>query len=177
MAVPFTKLQGERVCLRPFRIEDAADIAESCQDPDISRFTTMPDAMTEAEARDWIEQRLELWAGGLHAFAVTLLPSDRCIGQMGIHLEADYRRAGAFYWLDQAAQGQGIATEALNLITEWAFTEFDLARMHLVTHIDNPASQQVAERCGYQQEGVLRAWEPVKDDQPDMMMWSRLPTV
>lgn len=76
MAVPFTTIAGERVFLRPFRVEDAADIAESCQDPEIPRFTMMPEAMSEAQARVWMEQRL--------------------------------------------------------------------ARVHLVTHVDNPASQRVA---------------------------------
>ena len=123
-----------------------------------------------AEAKAALEEQ------GLHAFAITLPPSDRCVGQMGILLEPAYRRGEAFYWLDRRVRGQGIATEALTLITEWAFTEFDLARVHLVTHIENPASQRVAERCGFQREGVLRSWEPVKDKQPDVVMWSRLPT-
>lgn len=176
MAVPFTTLAGERICLRPFQVEDAADIAESCQDREIPRFTKIPEAMSEAQAQEWVEQRLEGWALGLFAFAVTLPPSDRCIGQMGIALEPQFRRGEAFYWLDQRFRGQGIASEALNLITDWAFAEHGLARIHLVTHLANPASQRVAQRCGYQREGVLRAWEPINNDQPDVVMWSRLST-
>ena len=41
-----------------------------------------------------------------------------------------------------------------------------LARSASVTHLDNPKSERVAERCGYQREGILRAWEPVKNEQP-----------
>jgi hypothetical protein len=51
---------------------------------------------------------------------------------------------------------------------------FDVVRVQLVTHLDNDASQRVAASCGFVREGVLRAWEPVKDDQPDLVMWSRL---
>ena len=40
--------------------------------------------------------------------------------------------------------------------------------------VDNERSQRVAARCGFSREGVLRAWEPVKDEQPDVVMWSRL---
>lgn len=57
MSVPSTTIAGERVLLRPFRVEDAVDIAESCQDPEIPRFTMMPEAMSEAQAREWIERR------------------------------------------------------------------------------------------------------------------------
>ncbi|MDE0579049.1 MAG: GNAT family protein, partial [bacterium] len=112
---------------------------------------------------------------GIFAFAITLPPSDRCIGQIGIYLESQFRRGEAFYWLDRRHRGQGITTEALNLITDWAFSEHGMARVHLVTHVDNPESQRVAERCGFQREGVLRAWQKMKDDQPDVVMWSRLP--
>ena len=89
MAIPFTTLHGEQVCLRPFRVDDAADIAESCKDSDIPRFTMMPEDLTEARAREWVEQRLEWWPLGLFAFAITLPPSDRCVGQVGLQLETD----------------------------------------------------------------------------------------
>ena len=51
-----------------------------------------------------------------------------------------------------------------------------MVRVQVVTHLDNARSQKVAERCGFSREGVLRAWEPVKDEQPDVVMWSRLVT-
>jgi RimJ/RimL family protein N-acetyltransferase len=83
------------------------------------------------------------------------------------------RRAEAFYWLDRQVRGRGIAVEALNLVTEWAFRDYGIVRVQLVTHLDNERSQRVAERRGFSREGVLRAWEPVKDEQPDVVMWSR----
>ena len=171
---PEVPLTGRRVNLRPFRLDDAADVAESCQDPAIPRFTFMTADMTEDEARDWIERRSKRWSEGLCSFAITLPPSDRCVGQIGIHLEDRYRRGETFYWLDRRVRGQGVATEALDLVTRWAFAEHGLVRAHLIADLDNLASHRVAERCGYQREGVLRAWEPVNDDQPDVVMWSRL---
>ena len=77
-------------------------------------------------------------------------------------------------WLDRRVRGRGLAVEALGLVTEWAFRDFGIVRVQLVTHLDNERSQRVAERCGFRREGVLRAWEPVKDEQPDVVMWSRL---
>ena len=171
---PEVTLTGQRIVLRPFRIEDAADIAESCQDQDIPRFTFMPDDMTEAQAREWVERRLELWTQGLFSFAITLPPEDRCVGQIGVFVEERFRRAETFYWLDRRIRGRGVTAEALDIVTEWAFDEHGIVRAHLVTHLDNPALQRVAQRCGYQREGVLRAWVPIKDDQPDLVMWSRL---
>jgi RimJ/RimL family protein N-acetyltransferase len=134
----------------------------------------MPAGLTEDQAREWIKQGHEWWPRGLARFAVTLPPSDRCTGQVGIQFDFAARRAEAFYWLDRQVRGRGIAAEALNLVTEWAFRDHGIVRVQLVTHLDNEPSQRVAQRGGFSREGVLRAWEPVKDDQPDVVMWSRL---
>lgn len=168
------RLSGPRIKLRLFRSDDAADVAESCQDPDIPRYTFMPDAMTEDQARAWIGRRLELRSSGLHSFAITTPPDDRCVGQVGVYVESSHRRAETFYWLDRRLRGRGLTVEALDVATRWAFAQHPVVRAHLITHLDNHASQRVAERCGYQREGVLRAWEPIKDAQPDVVMWSRL---
>ena len=169
-------LTGPRVVLRPFRPEDAADVAAACRDPDIPRYTLMPESLTEDGAREWIARRTAAWAHGLCSFAVTVGSDHRCVGQAGVGLVAELRRAEAFYWLEPASRGRGLATEALDVVTRWAFAEHGVRRAHLVTHLDNLSSQRVAQRCGYQREGVLRAWEPIKDGQPDVVMWSRLAT-
>jgi RimJ/RimL family protein N-acetyltransferase len=167
-------LASDRIALRQFRLSDAGAISVACQDPDVPRFTMMPDGMTEAQARVWVERGLEWWSRGVARFAITIPPSDECVGQIGVHFDHALHRAESFYWLDPTFRGQGYAAEALSLVTEWAFRDFDVVRVQLVTHLDNGASQRVAESCGFVREGVLRAWEPVKDDQPDLVMWSRL---
>lgn len=171
---PDPPLVGERIALRPFQVSDAGAIAQSCQDPDIPRFTMMPDAMTEEQAKQWIERGLEWWPKGVARFAITIPPAVDCVGQIGAQLDLPMRRAEAFYWLDRAVRGAGLAAEALELVTRWALRDFDIVRVQLVTHLDNVSSQRVAECCGFSREGVLRAWEPVKDTQPDVVMYSRL---
>ncbi|MEL6893272.1 MAG: GNAT family protein [Actinomycetota bacterium] len=174
VAPPDPPLATNRILLRPFKVSDARAVAEACGDPVIPRHTMMPEGLTQEQAKRWIERGLDGWAHGLARFAITLPPSERCVGQIGIQFDPRVRRAETFYWLDRAQRGTGIASEALELVTTWAFRDFDIARVQLVTNLDNDASQQVAERCGFTREGVLRSWEPVKDSQPDVVMFSRL---
>jgi RimJ/RimL family protein N-acetyltransferase len=176
LSPPDPPLATARVKLRPFRLDDAADVARACTDPLIPAFTTMPAGLSEADARRWIASGLEWWPRGIARFAITLPADDVCVGQMGIQFDAPMRRAEAFYWLAREARGNGIASEALELVTTWALEHHDVARVQLVTHLDNTASQRVAQRCGFHREGILRAWEPVKDAQPDVIMWSRVAT-
>jgi RimJ/RimL family protein N-acetyltransferase len=114
VAPPDPPLVGERIALRPFQVGDAFAIARSCQDPDIPRFTMMPDAMTEAQAGQWIERGLEWWPRGVARFAITIPPAVDCVGQIGVQLDLPMRRAEAFYWLDRSVRGTGLAVEALD---------------------------------------------------------------
>jgi [ribosomal protein S5]-alanine N-acetyltransferase len=171
---PDPPLTGALVRLRPFRLEDAAAVARACRDPDITAFTMMPEGLTVDDARGWIATGLEWWPRGIARFAITILPEDGCVGQVGVQFDFAMRRAEAFYWVAPEFRGLGAASEALTLVTRWAFTDHGIVRAQLVTHLSNGASQRVAERCGFRREGVLRAWEPVKGSQPDVVMWSRL---
>jgi len=47
-----------------------------------------------------------------------------------------------------------------------------VARVQLSTHVDNPASQRVAERAGFRREGVLRSWEELRGSRVDLVMFS-----
>ncbi|CAN5360686.1 hypothetical protein BH23GEM4_BH23GEM4_00600 [soil metagenome] len=54
------------------------------------------------------------------------------------------------YW------GRGIATTALQAVTEWAFATFDLVRLQADVYEWNPASARVLEKAGYTLEGRQR---------------------
>lgn len=95
---------------------------------------------------------------------------------MGAFIDHPRRRAETFYWIDPIQRRRGITSEALILITDWVFANHDVVRAQLITHPENEASQRVAAKAGYQMEGTLRAWEPINETQPDVVMWSRLVT-
>lgn len=60
---------------------------------------------------------------------------------------------------DVAISGRGIMTEALSLFTYTMFSVFSVNRLELKIVPENKASVRVAEKCGYQLEGVAReAW-------------------
>ena len=113
------------------------------------------DSMSEAQARQWIEHGLERWPRGLAPFAPTVAPLlDECIGQIGIQfLDFAMRRAEAFYWLDRGARGRGIAVEALNLVTEWAFRHF----LDIVRLLNSPRTLTTSGRRGSPSDAATAA--------------------
>ena len=60
------------------------------------------------------------------------------------------------YWVIPEVQGQGYVTEAVSLLTDFAFAEFNANRISIHCDPLNERSKRVAERLGYQLEGRLR---------------------
>lgn len=79
------------------------------------------------------------------------------------------------YWLAPHARGRGVASTAVRLLATWGFTTLRLARIELTCGPDNEASQRVAGRCGFVQEGVMRSHMAFKGGRRDTMLFSLLP--
>jgi RimJ/RimL family protein N-acetyltransferase len=158
-----------------FLPSDAAAVASACRDPDILRFTFMKDGLTEAEAGEWIHTRNERWPIGHPLFAVVDADDDHLLGEVGLNFNPRHVSAEAHYWLDASARGRGVASQALGLLIDWGFSQ-GIERIFLVVHPENHPSNRLAARLGFTREGVLRSYEPIKGDRPDLVSWSLLPT-
>lgn len=161
------------VTLRPFRLDDAAAVSAACQDPDIPRFTHVPENYTESDAREFIAGTMRHDREGW-SFAIVAGGDERFLGAVGFRVP--HPGTGEVgYWLAPEARGRGAATRAVRLLCEWAFGELGLVRVQLLTHPENAPSQRLAERCGFRREGVLRAWADMKEGRADLVMYSLLP--
>lgn len=60
------------------------------------------------------------------------------------------------YWLHQDLQGQGLITEAVNGITRYAFDQLQAKRVEIRCEGENVRSAAVAERLGFELDGILR---------------------
>jgi RimJ/RimL family protein N-acetyltransferase len=85
-------------------------------------------------------------------------------------------RGNIGYWLLPEARGKGLATRAVLLLSRWALRELALERLGLLAEASNERSQQVAERSGFQREGVLRSYVEIDERRADYASFSLLPT-
>jgi RimJ/RimL family protein N-acetyltransferase len=69
-----------------------------------------------------------------------------------------------------------VATEALRTLCRWAVNELGVKRLELLTDPNNLASQRVAEKAGFQREGLLRSSLEYRDGKRrDSFIFSALP--
>lgn len=61
---------------------------------------------------------------------------------------------GCFF--DEDHVGKGIATRALQMATDYFFSGFGIKKLFLRTHPDNTSARKLAEKCGFEIEGLIR---------------------
>jgi ribosomal-protein-serine acetyltransferase len=108
------------------------------------------------DVRAYIQAGLDRFAAS-NGFRAGIWWRDQLAGCLSLHsVEWNDRRASLGYWLGAAFQGHGIITSSCRVVIDYAFADLLLDRLEIQCAIDNERSRQVAERLGFQQEGILR---------------------
>lgn len=172
------ELRDADLVLRPWMEDDVPELVAACSDPEIARWIpVIPSPYTEEDARafiDGVSRAVPEYTVPEHSFAVTR--EDALAGAIGMSVNSMNYRGRIGYWVVASVRGNGVGTRALRLLSRWALAELDLQRLDLITDPDNVASQRVAEKVGFQREGVLRAHLRHPDGRiRDSVMFSLLP--
>lgn len=168
---PEPPLAEESILLRPLAPTDEDAIFEACQDPEVTRWTSVPSPYQREHASGFIDETIAAWQAGRDpTFAIVDRASSAlagCIGLVG--------RDGAYeigYWLAPSARGRGVATAAVKLISEWAIRRLGVDRIGLLVYVGNDASARVAEKAGYRREGLLRRYADQRGQRRDVIVYS-----
>ena len=62
------------------------------------------------------------------------------------------------YWVAPWARNRGLATRAVETLSAWALGDGGFDRLELTTHPENTASQRVAEKAGFNREGLVTGY-------------------
>jgi RimJ/RimL family protein N-acetyltransferase len=170
------ELRGDGIVLRRWRTEDAPAVAAACSDPEIPRWIPwVPSPYTEEDARRYVRECLDS-PEERKPFAIVDAQSGRLLGAIDMRINGQLRTGHLGYWIVVEARGKGVCTSALRTLSRWALDELKLGRLELVTDPDNVGSQRVAEKAGFQREGVLRSHLLHRDGRRrDSVMFSLLP--
>ena len=157
--------------LRRLARADREAIVEACRDPEILRWTTLPDPFTAAEVDRFVDEADARWTDG-SAVELVIVSDGRLLGAIHLAFHEEWR-ASVAYWLAPEARGRGVATRAVKLLVRWAFETFDgLVRIELWSLVGNDASDAVARRAGFLEEGILRARLPSRGTYRDVRCFS-----
>jgi RimJ/RimL family protein N-acetyltransferase len=160
--------------LRPWEEADAEVLCMACQDPDIRRWVSIPEPFSLADAQAQIADWQQLWTDGSGApFAVVDATSGHLLGAV-VRIGPDGHQATLGCWVVPEARGRGIGTRVLRGVADWTFETTDVVRIDAYIMLGNEASERMTRRAGFRREGVLRAWELLRGDPVDCVVYSRL---
>jgi RimJ/RimL family protein N-acetyltransferase len=150
------EIKGTRFTLRHWQIADAPSLQKHANNPKIPAYLLdrFPSPYSLADAEAFIDLMLNQLT--VINFAIEI--NGEVAGGIGLEFRADvYRRSPLIgYWLSEQYWGHGIATEAVKLITQYAFNNFDIICILAFIFSKNPASMRVLEKAGYVPQGVIK---------------------
>ena len=151
-------LRTPRVTLRPLTEADVADVFSVFADPMVLRYWDGPLMATHQDALQYIERihygfrRRELLQWG-----VADTTANAVVGTCTLtHLSAAHERAEIGFAIKQKRWGQGLGSEAVVAVINFAFEGLGLHRIEADVDPRNERSLRLLERLGFQREGYLR---------------------
>lgn len=100
------------------------------------------------------------------------------VGATGLHRTVwSTPRTEIGYWCRASRSRQGLVTEAVAALADYAFAHVCAQRVEIVTDEENVASRRVAERCRFELEGTLRNERRAPDGTlRNVCIYARLPS-
>ncbi|MBV9462886.1 MAG: GNAT family N-acetyltransferase [Verrucomicrobiae bacterium] len=156
---PKLRVVGRRVYLRPLTRADATPrYAAWLNDPEVNRFTESKYTRhTVATVRDYIESANR--SASNFFFAIVERGTDRHVGNIKIdstvnpHWDHLVGEVGLIIG-EKDCWGRGYGSEAIELITRFAFDRLDLHKLTATCLAINPGSAHAFLKAGYTQEAV-----------------------
>lgn len=147
-----TTLYGASVTLRPATAADIPALAEIRATPEVYQRWRGGDDMASAVADDLADPDAETFV---------IEHRDRVIGaiQWGAETEPDYRHASIDIYLDPAAHGRGLGTDAVRTLARHLIVDRGHHRLVIDPAADNAAAIRCYTKVGFRPVGVMRRYE------------------
>lgn len=169
------EINTERLLIRTYEPEDAADLHKFVQDNTYYLYETAPmtlrNNVTLLRSQAFLQMiERERQAGKWIWNAIFLKSSNQFIGQVSIYnIEEDSKDCELGYFITVDETKKGYATETLNAIVKYCFEGLGRKSVRLRIKPDNIASKRVAEKVGFRQTGfqpkVFRTYQGGMIDQ------------
>jgi [ribosomal protein S5]-alanine N-acetyltransferase len=135
--------------IRPWTLSDLPSLVHYANNWNVSKNLTdkFPFPYTETDGEEFIEFATQGYP--IHIFAIDI--GGQASGGIGIHQQDDIhiKNAELGYWLAEPFWGQGIVTNAVTQVVDFAFNTYDIDRIFARPFGTNKASQRVLEKAGF----------------------------
>ncbi|NMC44974.1 MAG: GNAT family N-acetyltransferase [candidate division Zixibacteria bacterium] len=154
-------IKAGRVNLRTVRKADAESMYRYLQDGEIGRWTLIPRPYRRKDAQAFIEvaqRQARKKKPNMILLGIEYPETGEIIGGIGLHqINYQHKNAEIGCWIGKPFRGQGLVTEAMKALMQYAFKTMKLKRVSAQVFVGNVASMKMVRRCGFTREGCLRS--------------------
>ncbi|GAA0244682.1 GNAT family N-acetyltransferase [Haladaptatus pallidirubidus] len=169
--------RGERITLRTVEEEDVRFVQRASTNPEL-RYPIGNRLMNRTQLEEHIED------GSSDRFLVCVegdeaspgQPDDADVTRIGevTVMDADWKRPELGYWLVPEMQGEGYGKEAVSMVIDYAFRQYDAPAIGAEAYDFNDASRGLLESLGFEEEGRRRKFMFVDGAHRDMVQYGLL---
>lgn len=165
-----------RLLMRPIGIADVDPIFESyAQDDAVTRYLIWRPHRSRSETEAYVRRCVATPPEVERTYTLVGRDDGAVRGAFALRWPGRHR-LDCGYVLARRWWRQGLMTEVLTAVADWALQQPSVFRISAVCDVDNIGSARVLEKAGFTREGVLRRWilHPNVSDEPrDCYSYSR----
>ena len=156
------ELETKRIILKKYKRGDGKifyKTIEKNRDRMIDSFPILLSNTYDVHSAEYyIRKRIEEWEErSAFNFGIWLKEEEQYIGHISVkNIDWIIPRGEIAYIISGEYEGKGIMTEALTAIIKFSFENLSMNRLYLRVITTNKKSYNLAERCGFSREGILR---------------------
>ena len=149
--LPFPIIKTERLVLRQLTVADAEDVYALRTNKEVIKFIDRPPSRTKGDGLAFVEHIANSVKDNSTIYwVIALKGSPKLIGSICLwNFSKDHKVAEVGYELFPDFQGQGIMSEALNVVLDFGFNSVGFQIIEAFTHKDNLDSKNLLLKHGF----------------------------
>ena len=168
-------LENEKIKLRAPEPEDLDILYKWENDTDLWAFGSTLAPYSRYDLKQYILSIKNIYEAKQLRFIIekkTTTPHTS-VGSIDLYdFDPHNHRAAIGIMIDKAYQQNGIASEALSLLCEYAFSFLKLHQLYAFIPIKNEPSKRLFTRCEFKEKGLLPDWMQMPDGYEDALIVS-----
>ncbi len=171
-----TLLKNDKIILRPLEPEDLDLLYKWENDSAIWSSGNTMSPYSRYVLKEYIAQsHLNIYDLKQLRLMIELCREGKAAGMVDLYdFDPHNKKAGVGILLDPEFQGNGIATESLRLLTEYAFSFLKLHQLYAYIAITNSRSKDLFIRSGFSVSGKMKDWISTESGFRDVFILQKL---
>ena len=153
-ATPFRTFTSQRLVLRSLELHDSSEMAAIRSDDSVNEYLDRPACVSAAEAEAFIRKiQASVANNESYYWAISLKQAHRLIGTVCLwNIDRENSTVDLGYELFPSHKGQGLMSEAVEKVIDFAFGELKFKKVVAITHQFNSKSVRLLEKFGFERD-------------------------